>query len=254
MKRTLLIFGVAIAALMTAAPTVAAEGTLRVLTYNTRPFFFKDAGGKPAGIEHDILEYHAKTHGQRLEVVWVDQFDDVLPRLLKGDGDVAAATLTVTPERQKQLTFSSSYFPVRVMLIEPKNQATAKLGDLAGATLATMHGTTYEKLLTGGVPRAQLLFGPDEEALFRLVASGKARAAAVDSAVAYGLLAQFPQLKLGIPLSTEQSLAFAVRRGSPLAGELSKTIAQLKDSKIYFRVLEKHLGAEAAKLVAAGKG
>ena len=152
------------------------------------------------------------------------------------------------------MDFSAPYFPVRVMLVVPRAQPVRQLTDLAGTTLATMHGTTYEKALLAGVPHVHLVYGLDEAALLDMVAAGKARAAAMDSAVAYGLLPSYAQLRLGIPLSPEQGLAFAVAKGSPLAGQLSKTIGQLKASKIYYRLLEQHLGAEAAKLVAAGKG
>lgn len=227
---------------------------LRVITYETRPFFFRDAQGKAAGLEYDLLTYAGKSLGRPLDVTFADRFDDVLPRLLAGKADVGAATITVTPERSAQMDFSTGYFPVRVMLVEPKAQHAARLADLAGATLATMRGTTYEKLLADGVPHAQFVYGADEEALLKLVEDGKARAAAMDSAVALPLLATHRGLAPGIPLSAEQQLAFAVRKGDPLAAELSKTIAQLKASKIYFHLLEQHLGKEAARLVAAGKG
>ena len=248
MKRLLLIALALLAAPLHAAPP------LRVVAYETKPFFYRDAKGQPAGLENDILAYHAKTHGRTLAVTFAKSFDDVLPTLLAGKADVAAATVTVTPERQQQMDFSAPYFPVRVMLVVPRAQPVKRLAELGGATLATMHGTTYEKILQAGAPGAKLVYAFDEAALLDLVSAGKARAAAMDSAVAYGLLPHYPRLRLGISLSPEQGLAFAVPKGSALAPELSKTIAQLKASKIYFRLLERHLGAEAAKLVAAGKG
>lgn len=240
-------------ALLLLGASAAAAAPLKVLAYETRPFFYRGADGKPAGIEYEILEYFAKAKGHTLQVAFTQDFEQIMPKIARGEADVAAATITVTPERKQQVGFSASYFPVRVMLVEPKNQSTQRLDQLAGATLATMKGTTYEELLAA-VPRAQFVYGNDEEQLFELVATGKARAAASDSAVAFGLLQRFPQLRLGIALSPAQDFGFAVRRGSPLEAELSRHIQQLKSSQIYFRLLEKHLGAEAAKqVVAAGK-
>ena len=235
-----------------AAPAPAPVGPpLKVLAYDTRPFFYRD-GDKPAGLEYEILEYYARAKGRPLQVVWVDDFEQVIDRLARGEGDVAAATLTATPERRQQVDFSARYFPVRVMLVEPRDQNTASLADLAGATLATIKGTTYETVMTQ-VPRAKFVYGITEDDMLKLIASGKARAAAADSALVLGPLRNYPQLKLGIPLSPEQGLAFAVPKGSPLGDELSKHIAQLKAGQIYYRLLEKHLGAEAAKLAAAGR-
>src|SRR5688500_15587845 len=79
-----------------AAPAAADAPPLRVLAYETRPFFHRD-GGKPAGFEYELLDYYARSKGRPLQLVWVADFEQVLPRLLKGEGDVAAATLTATP-------------------------------------------------------------------------------------------------------------------------------------------------------------
>ncbi|HEV8238705.1 MAG TPA: transporter substrate-binding domain-containing protein [Thermoanaerobaculia bacterium] len=234
-----------------AAETARTGSPLRVLAYDTRPFFYHD-GGKPAGLEYEILDYYARAKGRPLQIVWVDDFEEVIGRLAKGDGDVAAATLTATPERRQQVDFSARYFPVRVMLVEPRGQNTTSLSDIAGATLATIKGTTYETVMMQ-VPHAKFVYGITEDDMLKLIASGKARAAAADSALVLGPLRNYPQLKLGIPLSPEQGLAFAVPKGSPLGEDLSKHIAQLKAGQIYYRLLEKHLGTEAARLAAAGR-
>ena len=234
------------------AAAQAAEAPLRVLAYETKPFFFRGADGKPAGIEHEILEYYAKSKGRALQVTWTDDFESILPRVERGEAHVAAATITITPERRQRVSFSSPYFPTRVMLVEPSGQNTQRLGQLAGSTVAVMKGTTYEELLSA-IPRVKMVHGATEADLLQLVASGRARATAADSAVALTLLPRYPALRLGIPLSPEQGFGFAVRKGSPLERELTTHIQQLKSSQIYFRILEKHLGAEAARLVAAGK-
>ena len=230
----------------------AATPPLRVLAYETAPFFFRGPDGQPAGIEHDILQYYAKSKGRTLEVTWTDDFESVLQRIARGEAHVGAATITITPERRQQVAFSAPYFPTRVMLVEPKDRSTQRLGELAGTTVAAMKGTTYEELLRA-IPRVQLVHAASEAAMLELVANGRARATAADSAVALTLLPRYPSLRLGIPLSPEQGFGFAVRRGSALERELGSHIQQLKTSQIYFRILEKHLGEEAARLVAAGK-
>jgi ABC-type amino acid transport substrate-binding protein len=233
------------------AEAAGSPPTLDVLAFETPPFFYRDRG-QPAGLEYEILQYFAKSKGQTLRVVWVDQFEKMLSRLEGGEGDVAAGTFTVTPERQQHVDFSASYFPVRILLIERRGEATKSLADLAGATLATIKGTTYETTLSK-VPNAHMVYGTMEDDLLRLVADGKARAAAADSALVLGLMQKYPGLEVGIPLSAEQGLGFAVRKGSPLRAQLSEHIAQLKAGHIYYRLVEKYFGAEATKLVAAGK-
>jgi polar amino acid transport system substrate-binding protein len=257
MDHTRLTVGALLALTLLAAPPGAARAqagkgsALTVLAYET-PSFFQRENGKPAGFEYELLDYYARSKGRPLQVVWVADFEQVLPRLIKGEGQVAAATLTATAERARHVDFSAPYFPVRVMLIEPRTQKTSSLAELAGATVATIKGTTYESLMAT-IPRVKMVYGKTEEDLLKLVAAGKARAAAADSALVLGPLRNYPQLHLGIALSPAQGLAFAVPKGSPLRAELSKHIAQLKAGQIYYRLLEKHLGAEAAKLAAAGR-
>jgi ABC-type amino acid transport substrate-binding protein len=236
------------AATAAAAPATA---TLHVLAYETPPFFYRE-NGQSQGLEYEILQYYAKAKGLTLRVTWVPQYETMLSRLAGGEGDVAAGTLTITPERQQQLDFSAPYFPVRVILIEPKDRTTTSLAALAGATLATIKGTTYEEALSK-VPNSHMVYGVTEDDLLRLVVEGKARAAAADSALVLGLMRKYPQLHAGMPLSPEQGLGFAMRKGSPLQAQLSQHIAQLKAGRIYYRLLDKYFGAEAAKLVAAGK-
>lgn len=240
-----------LALLATTPGTLAAAEALRVVAYETEPYLYR-VDGRPAGFELEILEYLAKATGKTLELVWVDRFEEVLPKLESGGGDLAAATITITPEREQRFDFSVPYIPVRVMLVEPVGQETKRLADLAGATLVSIKGTTYEELLSV-VPRATFVYAAGEEEQFELLASGRARALAVDSAVAFHMLKQYPGLRLGIPLTEEQGFGFAFPKGSPLVEPISAQLRQLKGSNIYYRLLRKHLGDAAVKAVQAAR-
>jgi ABC-type amino acid transport substrate-binding protein len=240
-----------IAACLALVVPPAAAGTLRVLSYETPPFAWDD-DGKLVGIEIEILDYFADSRGDKLEVVFAEAWETLPDRLARGEGDLVAATYTITPERATLFGFSASYFPVRVMLVEPADTRTASLDALAGATLATIEDTTYESLLQA-VPDATFVYGAIERDLFELVANGRARAAAADSPVTLSLLPEFPGLRLGIPLTEEQHYGFAYRKDWPLAAELDRHIERLKASGIYYRILEEYLGEEAVRIVKAAK-
>jgi ABC-type amino acid transport substrate-binding protein len=237
------------AALLFAGPLLAAP--LRVLSYKTYPFFYLE-NGQPAGFEYELLKLFAQGHQRELEVQWVDVWDDILPMLQRGDGDILAATCTITPERQAEVDFSESYFPVRIVLVEPRGPQTHDLKELAGATVATIRGTTYEKVLSA-IPQVKFVYAETERALFELVAAHKARALAVDSPVAIVLLRDFNGLEFGMSLSDEQNYGFAMRKGSPLRAELNELIRQLKISGTYYRLLEKYFGSLAVEVVQAGR-
>jgi ABC-type amino acid transport substrate-binding protein len=90
---------------------------IRVLTtYNRTNFFL--ARGKPHGFEYALLKEYQNTLNKgisRKEIRIVFEFipvsrDRLIPDLVAGYGDIAAAGLTVTPERQKQVDFSDPYW------------------------------------------------------------------------------------------------------------------------------------------------
>ena len=229
----------------------ASAAPIKVVAYAVEPFSYVE-DGRPTGLEIEILEYYAKRVNRPLDVTWVQTFQEALASVERGDADVAAATVTITPAREKRFALSAPYFPVRVMLVIPKGRRVESLRDLAGAKIATVRGTVYETLASR-IPNAELVYADNEAGQFELLASGRAEALVSDSPVALHMLRSYPNLALSLPLTDEEGFGFACPAGSPLAAELSHHIDQLKASKIYFRLLEKYFGAGAVKVVTSGR-
>jgi len=247
-RRLLPILGLLLTAVLAALPATAQP--LRVLVREVEPFYFHK-NGEVTGIDHELLQYFAKKSGRTLQLVWVDQFDDLLRRLEAGDGDVAASGITLTAARKQRFDDSGSYLPVRVVLVEPTGHTTTDLAQLQGRTIATMKGTTYEAAVSK-VPGVKLVYGLDEAELIAMVADGRAAATAVDTIPALYRLPRYPGLHMTLALTEPQGYGYFVRKGSPLAAELAKHIAQMRESGIYYRVLQKYLGPKAAEMVKAG--
>jgi ABC-type amino acid transport substrate-binding protein len=238
--------------LLALSTPAVAQPPLRVVARDFEPFCYLDAEGEPAGVEYEILQYFAAAQGRELEFVWVEAFADLLPRFDQGDLDIAAGTVTITPARAEVYDFSASYFPVRVHLAEPAGQSTAQLADLAGETLVTMPGTTYEAILEQ-IPDVELVYAGDENEELAMVARGEGRATALDSVLGLIYVPNHPELHMTLPLSDVQHYGFVVAKGSPLAAQLSKHLNQLKLAGIYFRILEKYMGQEAVEMVRAAR-
>jgi polar amino acid transport system substrate-binding protein len=239
-------------AVLALGPVARAAEPIRVLANNVAPFFSVGEDGRPAGLEHEILLLFARVQGRPLEVRFFDQFSDALAALERGEGDILAAGTTVTAERQARYDFSASYFPVRVQLVLPAGSAVTRLEDLRGRRVATIPATTYERLLSAQ-PGIELVRVANSAAMFEALATGKVDALACDSTVTLAMLPRYSGLVPGPPLTPEQEIAFLLPKGSPLTGELSRAIAELKTSGIYYRLLGKHLGDEAVAMVKAGR-
>jgi ABC-type amino acid transport substrate-binding protein len=112
---------------------------IRILTtYNRTNFFL--AGGKPRGFEYALLKQYQKSLNaaisrRHLQVVF--EFipvarDRLIPLLVDGYGDIAAAGLTVTSQRRKQVDFTDPYWTgideVLVSCSKPMLSATVSTG------------------------------------------------------------------------------------------------------------------------------
>ncbi len=237
-------------ALAFASPARTAE-TLRVLALESESFFYQK-DGQLAGIEYDILDYFAKSRGAALQVEWSDSFAGILERVEKGEFDVAAGTITITPERARRIDFSAPYFPVQVILVERMGNDTRSLTDLVGQRVGAFTKTTAEDALRA-VPGIIIVNDGTLQDQMNAIVRGEMRAAAADSSAIIPELDNFPNLKVGMALGAESGFGFALPKSSPLTGALSAHVKKLKQSGIFFRLVSTHMGPRASEIVKAAK-
>jgi polar amino acid transport system substrate-binding protein len=242
---TLAILGLTTAAWTGEEKTTPNTSTLRVVTYEWAPFFHHDEQGQVAGLEYDLLRSFAEAQSLQLDVVWKEDFDDVVPTMLNGEADVAAATLTITAERLNRMDFSAPYFPVLLVLVRPIGATESSASDLAGKKIATIAGTTYEQYAEGFAD-AEIVYVATEEEMFEAVASGKADALATDSPNVLRLGSSYPDLEIVEALSDREFYGLALPRAGPLTGPLTEHIEQLVASGVYWTFLEQAFGSMVA--------
>jgi ABC-type amino acid transport substrate-binding protein len=234
-----------------AIATPAGAETLRVLALESESFFYQK-DGEPTGIEHDILDYFAKSRGATLEVEWSDSFAGILERVEKGEFDIAAGTITITPERVRRIDFTAPYFPVQVILVERMNDHAKSLTDLVGQRVAAFTKTTAEDALRA-VPGILITNDGTLQEQMIAIDRGELRAAAADSSAIIPELDNFPNLKVGMALGAESGFGFALPKNSRLTAPLTDHIKKLKESGIYFRLVSTHMGPRASQIVKAAK-
>src|SRR3954471_3535035 len=117
------------------------KGAVRVLTAYSKTDFFVDRG-ETGGVTCEymrafeaFLRKRQGGKGAKVVVSFVPvSRDRLVPGLLAGEGDLAAANLTVTPERRARVDFSEPYLEgVReVVVTGPASPDLAAVDDLAG--------------------------------------------------------------------------------------------------------------------------
>ncbi|MDX1575709.1 MAG: lytic transglycosylase F, partial [Kiloniellales bacterium] len=213
------------------------RGFIRLLTaYN--PIYLSYDGMDQRGLAVDLSRAFEEHLSERLgnkpgalQVVIVPvSRDDLLPYLLAGKGDIAAANLTITPARQAQVAFSDPTYPdVRELVVTgPAAPDIASLDDLAALEVHIRKSSSYYEHLSG-LNEARKAAGqaviPIVEAdeiledydLLELVNAGLIPAIIVDSHKAALWAQVFEDITVHEDLAIHEggSIAWAVRQDNP---------------------------------------
>jgi membrane-bound lytic murein transglycosylase F len=102
----------------------------------------------PEGPEYELLEGFARFLGVELLLQTSDRFTELLPTVERGEAHIAAAGISITPEREKRVDFGPGYQEVTEHLIYKLGTGKPKgFDDLAGKRLEVVSGTSYVETL-----------------------------------------------------------------------------------------------------------
>ena len=115
-------------------------------------FYIQD--GKITGLMVKFLDTYEKElnkgikkEDQKTRIVYIPvDFDELIPDLLAGKGDIAAALLTITDKRKELVDFASGHSQsINELIVTNRNSDTnlSKLEDLAGRNVYVVKGSSY---------------------------------------------------------------------------------------------------------------
>lgn len=132
------------------------HGVVTVHWYESEPFIFRATEGLK-GIEYDLMMEFSKflkeRHGVDLQIVWKEakSFGDAYARIRDDhqDGTFAVSAFSVTPERQKDVSFAPPYMSDISVLITSKGIPIVQTREEFNTVFSklhavTIHETTYE--------------------------------------------------------------------------------------------------------------
>ena len=195
---------------------ILARGELVVVTRVAPTTFYQDQHG-PTGMDYQLVKGLADSLGVDLRLVTADTLDELFTLLQSGKADLAAAGLTITPERLQKLRFSSPYQDVREQLIYRYGEGRPNSpADLSGRSVVVLAGSSHEsqmRRIAEDVPDIHIesIAGASDERLLALVDEGHFDHALIDSNAWAVHRPLFADLALGFDLG-EQRLGLAFRR------------------------------------------
>lgn len=170
--------------------TILKKNELSVgVSYDSKPFSFKDSDGKIKGIEPDLArEIARRILGSDKKVL----FKPVAPRdrmnaVTSGDVDMVMAEMTITPQRKKVVNFSNPYFVAgQAICVKTKSDIDSYL-DLNNKNVIVILGTTGEINMRKLAPNALIQGYINNSEAFSAFKQSDNDAITTDDALLYGL-------------------------------------------------------------------
>lgn len=120
------------------------NGKLVVLTINRATTYFYDREDQLSGPEYDMTQSFANSLGVDVEYLVYETTQGVINGLRNGDGDIAAAGLTITPDRQQEFDFGPVYQEVSEYLVCHRDEKNInKKEDMKDINIVIPVATSY---------------------------------------------------------------------------------------------------------------
>jgi membrane-bound lytic murein transglycosylase MltF len=209
---------------------------VRVLTVQNPVLYFVDRG-REVGITYEAIQQFEdqvnKKLGNKVVTVHVIAIpvprDELLSRLVAGEGDIAAAALTITPERRKLVDFSQPFASDvhEVLVTGPSAPEIRSLDELAGKEVYVRASSSYAEHLKAlnarfakeGKAPVKVIAADEvleDGDILEMVNAGLVPATVVDSFMADLYVQVFPALQKHADIASPPTeIAWAFRKGSP---------------------------------------
>jgi len=179
------------------------------------PYGFVNDALKPVGSDVETAQLLAQDLGVALEMVQTTS-PNRIPFLQTGKADIVVASLSVTPEREKVIDFSTPYAQILAVVAGPKAAAIKNFDDLNGKRVATTRGSNNDRVATQGAKGAQMVRYDDDATLVTAAVSGQADIVATSPAIVNAVLAKSPQKDLVTKFVMQTvPLGIGVRKNEP---------------------------------------
>lgn len=224
------------------------DGTLTIGTSaEYEPFEYMD-DGEYKGFDLELAQAIADDLGLELKIENVD-FDTIVPGVASGTKyDMGIAAITATPEREKEVGFTDSYYmdDQAIVTMAGNTEITgdnyADALNAEGVKIAVQSGSTAEAFAKENFPNAELVPFKNATDCFAAVQSSQANALVTNRSVAAQLVAtSFSNEQVIKQISTGEEYAIAVNKdNTALLDALNDSIDKLTEDGTVDELMTKY--------------
>ncbi len=203
------------------------------------PYEYKE-GEEFLGIDVDIAKALAEELGMELVIEDIN-FDSIIAEVNSGKADMGVAGMTVTPEREKNVSFTDSYATSAQVIIVAEDSTIASPDDLTGMTIGVQLGTTgdiYSEDIKGATIER---YNKGADAVVALK-QGKIDAVIIDRQPAQVFVEKNEGIKIVDKEFTVEDYAIAVAKdNTDLLEKLNTALAKLKKDGTLDKIINKYI-------------
>ncbi|MFI9615923.1 basic amino acid ABC transporter substrate-binding protein [Streptomyces sp. NPDC052023] len=224
---------------------VVKAGQLTTCTHLPYPPFQSEIDGKVQGFDVSLVDLVAKDLGVQQQIV--DQpFENFKTggSLNAGQCDLAAAGMTITEERKKNVDFSDPYFEATQAVLVDKKSGIKSFAELKGKKVGAQAQTTGEDYAKSqGLDPVSF---ESSDAVLNGLRTGQVEAVVIDYPVVQGWLkdkANAAAFQVAEQVNTGEQYGFTVKKGNTeLLAAINKALADAKADGTYKKLYEQWIG------------
>ncbi len=231
--------------------TTAVEGKLTMATNAAFPPYEYLEGTEIAGIDAEIAGAIAEKLGLELQIDDME-FDSITEAVKSGKADIGLAGMTVTPDRQEEVDFTTSYATGVQVVIVTQDSAIASVDDLfaegANHVVGVQRNTTGDIYTTGDIEDKGLgkidRYSKGAEAV-QALKTGKVDCVVIDNEPAKAFVAEVEGLKiLETEYVTEDYAAAMSKDNKALYDAVNTALEELIADGTVQGIIDKYITAE----------
>jgi membrane-bound lytic murein transglycosylase F len=228
---------------------VKRSGTLHVLTRVDPTTYYQSPQGF-SGLEYDLVMLFAEHIGVKAKFEVPKTFSNLLDDISTGQADIAAAGLTITPQRKQKIRFSQAYHEVTEQVIYRSDHRRPKtINELDKGILEVSKGTSHINslsVLKKKNPKLDWIVNDelDTNGLLYLLHEGLIDYTVADSNQILLIRRFYPALNIAFDISKPQQLAWALplSEDTSLFDEVERFFKRITADKTLAQLIEKHYG------------
>ena len=171
-------------------------------------------------------------------------FDSIIAAVSSGKADIGVAGMTITPEREENISFTDTYAHATQVIIVKEDSEIAGPDDLAGKTVGVQLGTTGDIYVEDIEDATIERYNKGFEAVQALT-DGKIDAVVIDGEPAKEFVKDAEGLKILDEAFTEEDYAIAVAKdNTELLDKINGALADLKESGKLDEIIAKYITSD----------